>query len=175
MVTVHDAAFGFSGETSSAASPGPGKARPRRLKRVRRLCAQRRAGTSRPRACGHCPRAWRGLPAAPRLDSRPTRWTAVLGGHVDVCLACGHNSPSYNSCRNRHCPKCQSLAQARWIEGRMARVLPIHYFHGVFTLPAELRPLAAYNRAKVGRRAHSGLGSTKGARSIRSTRRPGRC
>ena len=73
----------------------------------------------------------------------------MLGGHVDVCLACGHNSPSYNSCRNRHCPKCQSLAQARWIEGRMARVLPIHYFHGVFTLPAELRPLAAYNRAKV--------------------------
>jgi hypothetical protein len=75
--------------------------------------------------------------------------TAELGGHLDVCLACGHSVPSYNSCRNRHCPKCQSLAQARWIEGRMARVLPIHYFHVVFTLPAELRSLAAYNRREV--------------------------
>jgi len=75
--------------------------------------------------------------------------TAELGGHLDVCLACGYSAPSYNSCRNRHCPKCQSLAQARWIEGRMARVLPIHYFHVVFTLPAELRPLAAYNRRDV--------------------------
>jgi Putative transposase/Transposase zinc-binding domain len=75
--------------------------------------------------------------------------TAVLGGHLDVCLACGHSAPSYNSCRDRHCPKCQAVAQARWIEGRMARVLPIHYFHVVFTLPAELRPLAAYNRRQV--------------------------
>ena len=75
--------------------------------------------------------------------------TAELGGHVDVCLACGQSTPSYNSCRNRHCPKCQSLAQARWIEGRMARVLPTHYFHVVFTLPAELRPLAALHRREV--------------------------
>jgi hypothetical protein len=75
--------------------------------------------------------------------------TAELGGHVDVCLACGHSVQSYNSCRNRHCPKCQALAQAKWVEGRMARVLPIHYFHVVFTLPAELRPLVAYNRRKV--------------------------
>src|SRR5208283_3699928 len=60
--------------------------------------------------------------------------TAQLGGHVDVCLECGHSAPSYNSCRNRHCPKCQALAQAKWIEGRMARVLPIHYFHVVFTV-----------------------------------------
>jgi hypothetical protein len=75
--------------------------------------------------------------------------TAVLGGHLDVCLECGHSAPSYNSCRDRHCPKCQALAQAKWIEGRMARVLPTHYFHVVFTLPAELRPIAAYNRRKV--------------------------
>jgi hypothetical protein len=75
--------------------------------------------------------------------------TPVLGGHLDVCTACGYSAPSYNSCRNRHCPKCQSLAQARWIEGRIARVLPIHYFHVVFTLPAELRPLAAHNRRAV--------------------------
>jgi hypothetical protein len=75
--------------------------------------------------------------------------TAELGGHLDVCLACGYQAPSYNSCRNRHCPKCQGVAQAKWIEGRMARVLPIHYFHVVFTLPAGLRPLAAYNRQRV--------------------------
>ena len=67
--------------------------------------------------------------------------TAALGGHVDVCLECGAAEPSYNSCRNRHCPKCQSLAQARWVAGRMARILPTHYFHVVFTLPSELRPL----------------------------------
>src|SRR5277367_1825615 len=55
--------------------------------------------------------------------------TAELGGHLDVCMACGYSAPSYNSCRNRHCPKCQGIAQAKWIAGRMARVLPIHYFH----------------------------------------------
>jgi hypothetical protein len=75
--------------------------------------------------------------------------TAALGGHLDVCTACGYSAPSYNSCRNRHCPKCQGIAQAKWIAGRIARVLPIHYFHVVFTLPAELRPLAAYNRRRV--------------------------
>jgi len=75
--------------------------------------------------------------------------TAALGGHLDVCLECGYSVPSYNSCRNRHCPKCQAIAQAKWIEGRLARVLPIHYFHVVFTLPAELRPIAAYNRSRV--------------------------
>jgi hypothetical protein len=75
--------------------------------------------------------------------------TAALGGHLDVCAACGYSEPSYNSCRNRHCPKCQALAQARWIEGRMQRVLPTHYFHVVFTLPAELRPLAAHNRRRI--------------------------
>ncbi len=75
--------------------------------------------------------------------------TAALGGHVDVCASCGLERPSYNSCRNRHCPKCQSLSQAKWIEERQARVLPTHYFHVVFTLPAELRALALCNREKV--------------------------
>jgi predicted Zn-ribbon and HTH transcriptional regulator len=75
--------------------------------------------------------------------------TAALGGHVDVCASCGFERPSYNSCRNRHCPKCQSLSQAKWIAERQARVLPTHYFHVVFTLPAELRPLALCNREKV--------------------------
>ena len=75
--------------------------------------------------------------------------TAVLGGHLDVCDRCGHERPAYNSCRNRHCPKCQSLAQARWIEQRLARTLETPYFHVVFTLPRELRSLALVNRRQV--------------------------
>src|ERR1019366_6620436 len=75
--------------------------------------------------------------------------TAALGGHLDVCRECGHEQPRYNSCRNRHCPKCQALAQARWVEGRMARILPTSYFHVVFTLPAALRTLARLNRRLV--------------------------
>jgi len=75
--------------------------------------------------------------------------TAVLGGHLDVCTACGHEEPSYNSCRNRHCPKCQSLAQARWIDKRLERLLPVHYFHVVFTLPSELRGVAMRSREAV--------------------------
>jgi Zn ribbon nucleic-acid-binding protein len=72
--------------------------------------------------------------------------TAALGGHVDVCSECGHVAPSYNSCRDRHCPKCQALAQARWVEQRMARLLPVHCFHVVFTLPKQLRDLVLANR-----------------------------
>jgi len=75
--------------------------------------------------------------------------TATLGGHLDVCTACAFERPSYNSCRNRHCPKCQSLAQARWIEARLERILPVHYFHVVFTLPAELRAVALRSRERV--------------------------
>lgn len=75
--------------------------------------------------------------------------TAALGGHLDVCNACGHSTPSYNSCRNRHCPKCQGLHQAKWIEQREQRILPTHYFHVVFTLPSELRTIAMYNRERV--------------------------
>jgi hypothetical protein len=71
--------------------------------------------------------------------------TAVLGGHLDVCPKGDFSRPSYNSCRNRHCPKCQSLAQARWIEARIARLLPVHYFHCVFTLPQDLRSVAKRN------------------------------
>ncbi len=75
--------------------------------------------------------------------------TPALGGAVDVCTACGHERPAYHSCRNRHCPKCQSLAQARWISQRMTRVLDVDYFHVVFTLPAALRPLALAHRRVV--------------------------
>jgi hypothetical protein len=73
--------------------------------------------------------------------------TPVLGGRVDVCVDCGHERPVFHSCRNRHCPACQSLVQARWVERRMARLLPTDYFHVVFTVPDELLAgLALRNR-----------------------------
>jgi hypothetical protein len=68
--------------------------------------------------------------------------TAALGGHVDSCPSCGYEQPSYNSCRNRHCPKCQALAQEKWIAQRGERLLDVGHFHVVFTLPSELRLLA---------------------------------
>jgi len=68
--------------------------------------------------------------------------TAVLGGHRAVCTACGAERITYNSCRNRHCPKCQRVATERWLAARRREVLPIPYFHVVFTLPHELNPLA---------------------------------
>ena len=71
--------------------------------------------------------------------------TVALGGHLDVCSKCGRETPAYNSCRNRHCPKCQSLTQARWIDRRRERIIPTKYFHVVFTLPQELRSLARRN------------------------------
>jgi len=67
--------------------------------------------------------------------------TAALGGHLDVCRQCGFEQPAYNSCRNRHCPKCQALAQEKWIAARSERMLDVGHFHVVFTLPSELRPL----------------------------------
>jgi predicted Zn-ribbon and HTH transcriptional regulator len=70
--------------------------------------------------------------------------TAVLGGHLDVCEQCGYEHPSYNSCRNRHCPKCQALAQEKWIAQQQARLVDQPHFHVVFTLPAQLRSLAAF-------------------------------
>lgn len=71
--------------------------------------------------------------------------TAALGGHLDVCDHCGYSAPSYNSCGNRHCPKCQCLTQAQWVRKQEERILPTVYFHGVFTLPCEIRPLALSN------------------------------
>jgi hypothetical protein len=75
--------------------------------------------------------------------------TAVRGGHLDVCDHCGYTRPAYNSCRNRHCPKCEALREARWIDARMARLVPSHYFHVVFTLPAALRPLVLHHRRRL--------------------------
>ena len=64
--------------------------------------------------------------------------TARLGGHMDNCPECGYERPSYNSCRNRHCPKCQTLSKERWIDARKADLLDVGYFHVVFTVPQEL-------------------------------------
>lgn len=75
--------------------------------------------------------------------------TAVLGHHIDECGQCGEVRISYNSCRNRHCPKCQSLARAQWLEARKAELLPVEYFHVVFTLPEEIATIAFYNQKVV--------------------------
>jgi hypothetical protein len=75
--------------------------------------------------------------------------TAVLGGHLDVCEGCDYEHPSYNSCRNRHCPKCQALTQQDWIDQRRAHLVDAPHFHLVFTLPSQLRPLAAFAPSAV--------------------------
>jgi predicted Zn-ribbon and HTH transcriptional regulator len=67
--------------------------------------------------------------------------TARLGGHLDKCPECGYQRPSYNSCRNRHCPKCQTLSKERWIDAQKADLLNIGYFHVVFSVPQELNQL----------------------------------
>lgn len=75
--------------------------------------------------------------------------TSALGGHVDECDTCSHTRISYNSCRNRHCPKCQGRAREKWVGARLDEVLPIEYFHVVFTLPHELNELCRYNQRVV--------------------------
>ena len=75
--------------------------------------------------------------------------TAALGGHVEQCDACGHQRIAFNSCRDRHCPKCQSLTRAQWLEDRQAELLPVEYFHVVFTLPQEVAAIAYQNKAVV--------------------------
>jgi len=72
--------------------------------------------------------------------------TAALGGHMQKCDSCGFERPAYNSCRNRHCPKCQSLAKVRWLEKQKSELLPVGYFHLVFTLPHELNGLILTNK-----------------------------
>ena len=75
--------------------------------------------------------------------------TAALGGHVEQCSQCSHLRIAYNSCRNRHCPKCQNTERARWLQRRTAELLPVPYFHVVFTLPAEVADIAFYNQELV--------------------------
>jgi hypothetical protein len=75
--------------------------------------------------------------------------TAALGGHVEQCDQCGHQRISFNSCRDRHCPKCQSLARAQWLDDRRAELLDTQYFHVVLTLPKEIAGIAYQNKAPV--------------------------
>src|ERR1700739_1405294 len=76
--------------------------------------------------------------------------TAALGGHLDECTRCGHRAAiSYNSCRNRHCPKCQTAAREQWIAARQKELLPTRYLHVVFTLPRRLAPLVLQNRKVI--------------------------
>ena len=80
------------------------------------------------------------------LDAIVRCRTAALGGHRDQCVRCGHQAISFNSCRNRHCPKCQGNARAKWLAARAAELLPVPYFHVVFTLPHELSGLVLQNK-----------------------------
>ena len=75
--------------------------------------------------------------------------SAALGGHVLQCQACHHARIAYNSCRNRHCPKCQAIAARRWLEARQADLLPVEYYHVVFTLPAPVSDIPWYNKAVI--------------------------
>lgn len=75
--------------------------------------------------------------------------TEHLGGHVDRCQSCGHEKPSYNSCRNHNCPTCQGIARRKWIQARMQEVLPVPYYHVVFTLPQEINSLLSHNQKEI--------------------------
>jgi hypothetical protein len=98
--------------------------------------------------------AYRDSHALPLEQLKPMRAieicrTAALGGHVERCGQCQHQRIAYNSCRNRHCPKCQTLARERWLERRKAELLPVSYYHLVFTLPPAIAELALQNKKAV--------------------------
>src|SRR5271166_4781547 len=98
--------------------------------------------------------AYRHNHALPRPQRRVMRAietcrTAALGGHVDRCNRCHYTRIGYNSCRNRHCPKCQNADRARWLEQRKSELLPVEYYHVVFTLPEPIAAIAFYNKAVV--------------------------
>ena len=109
----------------------------------------RAAGQARPeladifRQYGESYRRTNPLPVSHRKVMRAVELcrTKELGGHLKQCDSCGFEHPAYNSCRNRHCPKCQSLAKAKWLEKQTSELLPVGYFHLVFTLPHELNRL----------------------------------
>jgi len=75
--------------------------------------------------------------------------TAALGGHVDGCDRCGYRKITYNSCRDRHCPKCQALARAKWLEEHRAQLLEVEYFHVVFTVPVQIASIGLQNKKVV--------------------------
>lgn len=80
------------------------------------------------------------------MDAIQNCGTSRLGGHLNKCPNCGYEKPSYNSCRNRHCPKCQTFSKERWIDAQKADLLDVGYFHVVFTVPQELNPLIYHNQ-----------------------------
>src|SRR5438270_13108692 len=80
------------------------------------------------------------------LDAIVRCRTAALGGHRDQCVRCGHQAISYNSCRNRHCPKCQTNAREKWLRARQQELLPVNYYHLVFSVPHALVPLIWQNQ-----------------------------
>jgi hypothetical protein len=90
-------------------------------------------------------RSWLSFQQLKVLQSIARCRTAALGGHIDSCSACGHRTISYNSCRDRHCPKCQAQARERWLTARDTELLSIPYFHVVFTVPHQLNALCQYN------------------------------
>jgi hypothetical protein len=99
---------------------------------------------------------WRRASLPPLSGSQSSRWkaiercrTAALGGHVARCENCSHTLIAYNSCRNRHCPKCQASAAKEWLAEREAELLPVPYFHVVFTLPAPIADIAYQNKAVI--------------------------
>lgn len=75
--------------------------------------------------------------------------TEFQGGHIERCDRCGYERPFYNSCRNRHCPKCQTMAKAKWLEARIEELIPVGYFHTVFTLPHDINPIAQCNKKEI--------------------------
>jgi hypothetical protein len=75
--------------------------------------------------------------------------TAVLGGHLEQCDHCGHQRNAYNSCSDRHCPKCQSLARAQWLQDRQSELLDTQYFHVVFTVPEQIGTIAYQNKREL--------------------------
>jgi hypothetical protein len=105
------------------------------------------------RACGPAYRrdhaAHLNLPQLKVMSAIENCRTAALGGHVAACTKCDHQHIAYNSCRNRHCPKCQGAAAQDWMQARMEDLLPVEYFHVVFTLPTQIADIAYQNKAAV--------------------------
>src|SRR5437764_11393739 len=105
---------------------------------------RRHGAASRVAPAAHLRRGHRGA-----MGAIETCRSAALGGHVEQCNGCGELRIAYNSCRNRHCPKCQGLARAQWLADRQSELLPVPYFHVVFTVPAAIAEIALHNKAVV--------------------------
>jgi hypothetical protein len=94
----------------------------------------------------HSPTIWQRIKVLQAIERCRT---AALGAHIDRCSMCGHQAISYNSCRNRHCPKCHIQARRQWVETRRSELLPVRYVHVVFTLPHQFAPLALQKKKVI--------------------------